>query len=125
MKRRWRLAVILVAVAAFGIWMALGEKPPWRGSSEASFTNLDTALAPVKAQGWELLVPPKHPGPYRLQPQGPISGNATGLSARIKDASGAVVEEITLEPIPGADLTIVYLETPDKRLTMAALKRTK
>jgi hypothetical protein len=125
MKRRWRLVVLLLAVAAVGIWMAFRDKPPGQGSSPASFTDLDTALAPVKAQGWKLLIPPKHPGPYRLRPEGPVSGVGSGVSAHIKDASGAVVEEIKLEPIAGADLTIVYLETPDQRLTMAALKRTK
>jgi hypothetical protein len=125
MKRRWRLVVLLLAVAAVGVWMAFGEKNPRQGSSQGSFTDLDTALAPLKRQGWELLVPPKHPGPYRLQTPGPVSGNSTGLNAHIKDASGAVLEEIRLEPIPGADLTIVYLETPDQRLTMAALKRRK
>jgi hypothetical protein len=125
MMRRRSTWVWVGLAAALGAALAVGRHTQSRGDAPAAFTDLDTALAPEKAHGWELAIPPKREGPYRLLPGGPVLGRvpASGLECRIRNAEGAVVEEIRLQGIEGCDQSIVYLETADGHTTMAALKR--
>lgn len=97
-----------------------------RNANEAGFTDLDTAIAQEKSQGWELSIPPKHAGPYRRLPGGPVIGRGSkdGLVCRLRDANGTV-EEIKIQGIEGYDQMVVYLETPGKQQTIAVLKHAR
>jgi hypothetical protein len=97
-----------------------------RTTNKSGFTDLDTAIAQEKAQGWELSVPPKYEGPYRRLPGEPViaHGAKDGLVCRLRDANGTF-EEIKLPGIEGYDQAVVYLETPSKQQTMAVLKRAR
>jgi hypothetical protein len=124
-RRRWRLVIAVVVLAGIGVFAAMQERSNNKREGGPPFTDLNTALAPMRAHGWKVLVPPKDPGPYRMLPQEPGAGGGSGLQAHIKDKSGQVIEEIKLDPSPDTEQTIVYLETPSGRVTMAGLKRPK
>jgi hypothetical protein len=123
-RRRWWVLLGTAAVVGGGqaVWVHTRVRP-----APPAFTDLHTALAPERVHGWELAVPPKRSGPYRLLPGGPVLGRnpATGLVGRLRDASGAVLEEIKLRGAEDRDQSIVYLETADGERTMAALVRVR
>jgi hypothetical protein len=125
MRQRWRLAIPLLVVGLIGVAIAIRYRQPEQQPGVRPFTDLDTAVAPDAAHGWKLAVSPRYPGPYRLQGAAASSGIGHGLTGRVCDANGAVLEELKLEPIQETDQSIVYLETRSGRLTMAALKRAR
>jgi hypothetical protein len=87
--------------------------------------GLEAALVRARLDDWELHIRPQHPGPYRLLPGSNHLGQTEGtsLAGRVFGDKGDVLEELRLQGQPGYDQLIVYLETPDGRRTMAALKR--
>jgi hypothetical protein len=124
MKRSRPFGLLFLAVVS-GAALAFGIERRSRAPHAPRFTDLDTALAPEMMHGWELAVPPKAAGPYRLLKGGPVLGRnpSAGLTCQIKAPNGEVLEEISLRGIEGCDQSVVYLETADGRRTMAALKR--
>lgn len=130
MKRRWRALVLLFVLAALGVsatlWILAIRDESWRNVLvRHTYTDLETALAPMAASGWELSVPPKLSGPYRLLSEGGMIGNSedAGLGGVLHDPSGNLVEEIKLRGLADYDQTIVYLETADGQRTLSAMKR--
>lgn len=127
MKRR-RLVVVLALAAACGgvaAWLWARQPSPVAVVAERPFTDLETALAEEGANGWELHISPRVPGPYRLLPGGTVLGGDPNMRSisRVRDKSGAVLEEQELQGNPAFDQIVVYLETLDGRQTMAVLKR--
>jgi hypothetical protein len=127
MRRRRQLWGIIFVAVAVTVAVVFSNRPTAKPQPEVPFTDLDTALAPAKAHGWTVSVPPKRSGPYRLLPGGPVLGSSesAGLECRIKDQTGTVVEEIRLVGTADLDQSVVYLETADGQKTMAALKRSR
>jgi hypothetical protein len=125
-RRRFTRVWIGVAVVLAAALVVVHYVRP-QGTAPPSFTDLDTALAPEKAHGWAVTVPPRREGPYRRLPGGPVLARdpADGLVCRLTDEKGVVVEEIKLQGIEGCDQAVVYLETADGKKTMAALKRAR
>ena len=124
MGRRWRTVAVSAAVA-LGAGLVVRDHIRDRPDPPPAFTDLHTALAPERANGWELAIPPKRGGPYRLLAGGAVLGRnpASGLSCRLRDEAGAVVEEIKLQGAGDRDQSVVYLETAGGERTMAALVR--
>ena len=122
MKRRRPAWVGLVVIALVAAAFAADHFLRSRSAAPTQFTDLDTALAPVKAYGWELASPPKREGPYRLLPGGPILAGE-GLVSRLTNEQGVVEEEVKLQGIEGYDQAVVHLETADGKKTIAVLKR--
>ena len=123
MKRlRW-IGVLLVVVGI--LWGLSTQNHPAPPGANRSFTDLETALASGGPRGWELHARPPHPGPYRLIPGGDMLGRTegTGLTCRVYDDRGKVLEEVRLKAIPGCDQLVVYLEAPGGHRTMAVLRR--
>lgn len=125
-RNRWVWASLTVA-AIVGAMLAVWVQTRVRSQSRPEFADLDTALEPLRDHGWELSVPPNRGGPYRLLPDGSCLGPnpAMGLSGRVRDTNGAVVEEINLRGLEGRDQSIAYLQTADGSVTMAVLVRVR
>ncbi|QEL20942.1 hypothetical protein [Limnoglobus roseus] len=126
MKRRgfWvRLAITAAVCGAIAVW----QWGPQLSSPARGFVDLDTAVAADTKQGWEILTRPVHPGPYRRLPGGSVIGRSEkeGVNVRVRDATGAVLEDVQLKGNPDYEQTVVYLETLDSRQTMAVLKRSR
>jgi hypothetical protein len=123
MKRRRLLVLLIVAIVA-GASFAAWRHAPAVAARERPFTDLNTALA-EGPRGWELHIAPRHPGPYRLRPEGPVLGlnPQSELICRVRDSAGTVLEEVKLKGNPAFDQTVVYFDTPDGRKTMAVLRR--
>lgn len=119
-RRWWVLGAVAVLGAGLGIWNHNRARP-----EPLVFADLHSVLASERAHGWELSVPPKRSGPYRLLPGGPVLGRTpnTSLEGQLRDANGAVAEEIKLRGAEDRDQAIVYLETADGQMTMAGLVR--
>src|SRR5262245_53671792 len=107
MSRRWRLVILVIALAIVGVLIAQKDRDGDKRSGDAGFTDLDTALKPLTAQGWKLAIAPKEPGPYRLLSEGALKGSDAGQQAHVRDKSGEVIEEMKLEPTPGTERVIV------------------
>ena len=125
MNRRWLGLAFVLAVGGIMLWWQSrqAQPNPNKTSDNRAFTDLDAALA-AGAPGWKLHIPPPHPGPYRMLPEASVVvGDAkSGAICRVRDTSGAVVEELKLEANPEFDQMVVHLETPGGRQTMAVLK---
>jgi hypothetical protein len=126
MKRRGLGLAFVLAVGGIALWWQSRQAQPTpnKTSTNRQFTDLDTALA-TELPGWKLHTPPPHPGPYRLLPESSlvVGDGKSGAICRVRDTSGAVVEELRLEGNPEFDQMVVRLETPSGRQTMAVLKR--
>ena len=124
MRRHWLLVLLCVAgmaCASLAIWQrSRGTLPP-----ERPFADLSVVLSQEVPRGWELHIAPAEPGPYRLLLGGAMLGNGegTGLTCRVVDDDGAVLEELSLRGTCEYDQLVVYLETPGGRRTLATLKR--
>ena len=125
---RRRLLFLLFAVNAIVACMLLAwpriaptaTKPTMPGPPP--FTSLEVALE--TKLGWTLHIPPQHPGPYRLIPGGMMAGEPpTKTTSYVNGEDGEVLEEIRIDPNKELDQSIVWLETPTGRRTMAVLKR--
>jgi hypothetical protein len=125
-KNRLRLILMVLIIAACCALAWLRWHPTRApGPADRPFTDLDTALASYLSAGWTVSTPPKQPGPYR-----PFPGETSELPAGQGNAmafrgsnGGAVTEELRLESDPNFDQLVVYLETQDRRRTVAVLKR--
>jgi len=123
MKRlRW-IGALLVVVGILWGWST--QDRPAGSEANHPFTDLETALASGGPRGWELQTRPPRPGPYRLIPGGEMLGRneGTGLTCRVHDDRGMILEEVRLKAIPGCDQLVVYLEAPGGHRTMAVLRR--
>jgi hypothetical protein len=124
------LSATIISVGGAALLMRRGgsnssKVAPPPSQDLAPFTDLDTALASLRASHWELSIPPRRSGPYRLLPEGTCIGPNPSESSggRIQNTNGTVVEEITLRGLPDRDQTIAYLETVDGHQTMAVMIR--
>ena len=105
-------------------WWAVRSGPPARPPAPP-FRDLGAVLVRYSDSRWEVAAPPRRPGPYR-----DLGGSMLGrgdtsrrLTSRVRDESGAVVEEVSLTADTDCDQMVVELETQAGQRTLVTLKR--
>lgn len=131
MRNRSRILILVLFVSAAAIAFLLssdggrflGRKPEQTGGK---FQSLEEVLAAEMRDRWAVSSQPRSPGPYRRSPEGPtfLGGGNRGEQtiSRIRDKSGAVVEELTLNS-EAFDQLVVHLDTESGGRTQVVLRR--
>ena len=128
MRKRSRFVPLIVLVAAVGAayWSAdpFGQRAGPKAPPERPFVELEAAVALYIENRWEIAAPPRLPGPYRESREGAMGcGARSKVTCRLRDDSGAVTEDLQLEPDPEFDRTVMCLDTASGGRTLVVLRR--
>lgn len=125
----WSALVVVLAGAAI-----LALAPLWSRSREIEhspphpeYGSLDEALEALRESRWEVAMPPRQPGPYRLASVSGmmLSAGSDGreVSCVIRDTDGSVREEVKLQQFEHFDQMLVDIESANGLSTAVVLQR--
>lgn len=125
MRIRRRLlagSVVLIGAAVVVPWLApWGRRAEPAARPERPFVPLEAVVA--SQVGWELVAPPRLPGPYRASGGHLVGPGHSSATSRVRNDAGVVVEEVQLQAEPAFDKLVVFLDTASGDRTLLVMRR--
>ena len=123
-RNLYLVAFLVIVVIFFVVWPSHILLP----QSEKKFVELAELITLETEHGWSIAQQPRNTGPYRLslkmgKPCLMRGESVRGLTCRLRDDQGEVIEEVKLNALTETDQMVIYLDTADGLKTMAVLKK--